>query len=117
MKKQTLNKQLYELHLISVKHWQTSCNLILDNVNNKLNKELNKHYKNLNNKINNLMENLKDKNKAETNQNKEIFQNKQIFYFRLCNMQQIEFTKEEEALLRYGSKGDIGTSPLKYVKI
>jgi serine protease inhibitor ecotin len=29
---------------------------------------------------------------------------------------QIEFTKEEETLLRYGSKYNIGTPPLKDVK-
>jgi hypothetical protein len=63
------------------------------------------------------MEKLKDKNKAETNQNKEAFKNKQKFYPRLYNMTQIEFTKEEETLLRYGSKYNIGTPPLKKRKM
>jgi hypothetical protein len=46
-----------------------------------LNKELNKHCKNLDNKINNIK--IKHNNKAETNQNKEVLQNKEHFYIYL----------------------------------
>jgi hypothetical protein len=46
--------------------------------------------------------------KAKTNNKEEI--DKQSFYPRICNMTQIKLTKEEEALLKQGTKYNIETT-------
>jgi hypothetical protein len=93
------------LHLTNANDWQSIWYLIQDNIDNRLKKELDKYYDSLQTKINRLV--------IKTNTHNKEKNDKQSVYPRICNMTQIRFTKQEEALLNQGTRYNIAESNLK----
>jgi hypothetical protein len=94
------------LHLKNAGTWRNIWPIIEEKANYQLNKEASQHYDKLTNKINNL---IKQTRKADEG-------NKHVFYPRVNNMTDIQFSNTEEALLRKGGKYNMGITAKENIK-
>jgi hypothetical protein len=107
IKKQHINKLLYEAHLINAQFWQNYWPIIENDINQGLNEESNIHYNKIKNKIINLGQQQLDKTQ-------QCMERK--FYPRVHNMTNIHFKDNEYDLLSRGIKYNMGTQPKNCVK-
>jgi hypothetical protein len=92
-KKQTINNQLYSIHLEAATFWDRNWNIIEENIREKLNLEMEKKYAVLNKKLNKL--NRTSKYPYESEQ-------KQKFSQRVQNLTTVGFNTDEIRLLSKG---------------
>ena len=93
MKKEKLNKELYNTHLRAAQEWGNTWHIIQESILESINKEMQKKYKTLEEKLEKLT--LKQSRKPNTNIQ---------FYPRVINETKIEFSNEEMTLLNKGPK-------------
>ena len=93
-KKQTLNNQLYQIHLKCAWEWQQLWHLIQPHIDQKMNNNMKVIYGRLNKKLEAL----------KTTQTPETYQHiiKHTFQERTLNLTQIEFSRDELSLLNLG---------------
>jgi hypothetical protein len=96
MKKEQLNKKLYQAHLKVAQEWGNTWHIVRNNVHESINKEMDKKYNNINQKLNKLEH-------TQTSTPKHI----KTLYPRVVNNTNIRFTADELNLLNKGIKYNV----------
>ena len=104
-KKQKLNDEIYQLHLLLASHWSNLWPHIQHDIESNLHKECGRRYHTLDNKIKHLVK-----------QQAHALPPKQNFHPRVMNMTDITFSETEMALLQKGPKYNIHDKPKDWIQ-
>jgi len=92
-KKQQLNNTLYKIHLKAAQEWGNAWYIILDSIMDSTNNEMESKYRTIDNKLNKLIKIQNQKNEFQ-----------KLFYPRVDNRTDMEFSGNELTLLNKGLK-------------
>jgi hypothetical protein len=96
---------LYKIHLKAAQEWGSTCYIILDSIIDSTNLEIESKYRTIDNKVKKL-------SKVQT-QNNEL---QKLFYPRVDNRTDIEFSGNELILLNKGLKYNLSLKPKNWIK-
>ena len=102
-KKQKLEEQLYKLHLECAAYWNVNWHTIQDTIDKKL-QLMESYYDHLNKKLDKLQIKLRQQPGSKPTTTEHTNKLRQEFYPRVENLTNINFTKGEMEILKYGGQ-------------